>query len=381
METGNVVREEIYDLQNIFIAVQDAVCSAGLIADVDRIGELMGSDRRCYQFYSIKETNHPEGTDLRTVYCSEKKRSSNKTSNLESLGCGNPECSGVGKRRCSKCTKVAYCSQECQKTMWPSHASVCRKTFSTIEFWRWFSTGKCSLIHFALIESINRLLDRDSRTTKSETKNTKGKKTRVRVSYEGKTFCVEKAFLSGPYKYVDPTGSIKLGYVEAVHVYDNRPSNFNSETISLSSFRDEDVDRLNHVAIDSLPFETDGCKDSLGRNCSKNRCVLPFHFGMHQLAILKVVPFDETEILQNEQTLSHLYVDIAGMQYGQDELLILSKKELATYYGRIEELEEYEVYSEEDFGVDASGSRVSQEAKEMTDHITEIAIKNLTKIG
>lgn len=41
--------------------------------------------------------------------------------------CENPECSVVGRFRCTACEKVFYCSKNCQRTHWTSHKAWCKK--------------------------------------------------------------------------------------------------------------------------------------------------------------------------------------------------------------------------------------------------------------
>ncbi|RYG61049.1 hypothetical protein EON64_18865, partial [archaeon] len=40
--------------------------------------------------------------------------------------CGNPECSNAGLKKCSGCSKIFYCSANCQKKHWSEHKQQCK---------------------------------------------------------------------------------------------------------------------------------------------------------------------------------------------------------------------------------------------------------------
>lgn len=45
--------------------------------------------------------------------------------------CANPTCEETGKLKCAGCSSVYYCSQQCQKTHWSEHKTVCKKATSS----------------------------------------------------------------------------------------------------------------------------------------------------------------------------------------------------------------------------------------------------------
>lgn len=44
--------------------------------------------------------------------------------------CGNPTCAQTSKLKCTGCSKISYCSGECQRIHWSSHKSMCKKSSS-----------------------------------------------------------------------------------------------------------------------------------------------------------------------------------------------------------------------------------------------------------
>jgi hypothetical protein len=41
--------------------------------------------------------------------------------------CSNPECGGIGPKRCSRCKQVRYCGRECQLAHWKAHKADCKR--------------------------------------------------------------------------------------------------------------------------------------------------------------------------------------------------------------------------------------------------------------
>jgi tetratricopeptide (TPR) repeat protein len=45
---------------------------------------------------------------------------------LKEAPCADPDCTELGKQKCSGCSSVTYCSQACQKKHWPLHKTICK---------------------------------------------------------------------------------------------------------------------------------------------------------------------------------------------------------------------------------------------------------------
>lgn len=44
--------------------------------------------------------------------------------------CGNPTCTQTSKLKCTGCSKISYCSGDCQRIHWSSHKSMCKNSSS-----------------------------------------------------------------------------------------------------------------------------------------------------------------------------------------------------------------------------------------------------------
>lgn len=44
--------------------------------------------------------------------------------------CGNPACAQTSKLKCTGCSKISYCSGDCQRIHWSSHKSMCKNSSS-----------------------------------------------------------------------------------------------------------------------------------------------------------------------------------------------------------------------------------------------------------
>ena len=64
-----------------------------------------------------------------------KKDNKERTAEEGGRSCGNQDCQGKGRQRCSDCNFVYYCSRKCQAKAWGEHKVECReiqKEFKTV---------------------------------------------------------------------------------------------------------------------------------------------------------------------------------------------------------------------------------------------------------
>lgn len=376
-----VIEKETYYLQDLVTAVQKALCSSGAASDVDQIDKVITPDGKCFQIFVVKGDKIREGFDIRKTYCSDKEWSPKKQIEPSKLKCGNRKCDKLATKWCSKCNKIAYCSVDCQKIAWKSgHSNMCRTTYSTTDFWRWFSTGKCSIIHAVLNGVIKSILSRkiaNKQKLKTELLNSASNETvyqtkiRIVVTNNGNSYKIVDASLSVPYKSISSSGAMNLGYQEAIHVYP--ASSFNKDNISLSAFKDREIDRLEHAADGSMTMKLKKCVDANGKSCSKKDCVLSLHLKGHQLSELKMVQLNKTKNyeIENQKTPSLFYFDMAGMQFGHDELMLITEDALPKFYGKFKELDDIGVYSKDYYDPNRNNAGSLQD---FVDHLIAMAV-------
>lgn len=304
----------VLSLSNLIGATQNGICRIGWRHLVHE-GDMMGKDGKLYRFFQDKE-EIPMKVDIRSIYCH------------DYPALDNPPVT-------------------------PS------RKMSATEFWRWFSAGKCGLIHATLIEMITSFL--------KIRKN--GASTTINLTKGGKEYSIKHAFLSGGRR---PTMSVnrllrhnEVHYEEAVFVYDVSMSSVTPDTLELKSLKPKDYDRLYHMASGTVMAEVcQPCTDMEGNECDRALCQDPGHFKIHQLTVLVV-----EEKNTGQETL--LYVDIAGMQFGLNKVTVYTKKELALYYARIPALHLAGAYQEEDVGIDMIGGYIpSHMARMVGDAVT-----------
>lgn len=368
--------EETYTVEDLIQVTQDAICDGKYWNNMSFQGALVGKDKRCYQFFNMTSEPPCDG-DIRTVYC----KDSPWTTKADKSTCGNSGCGKPSKSWCGRCSKVGYCSRECQSKAWVSHKTKCRHTYTTVEFWRWFTIGKCSIIHHVFAELVKELLSYNELIKQGTIKTLKGGELKILISFENEMYKVTDACLSGPYRHINTSDREKLRYDEVVFIFDNLKSNFKEETISLNLFRQRDIDRMDHVSSGTDQMKKNKCRNESGKLCEKQFCVLPSHLKIHQLCVLKVEKYNENGN-DGEKTLKkmNLYVDIAGMQYGQDKILIVTQDQLTSYYERTESEHNTTAYSMENNETKSNDTyHVPDEMEQMTKSIVIAAVRNLMK--
>lgn len=337
----NIAKEDmVFELNDVIEATRTGVCGGQFCFDVNLKGSINGSDGRNYQFYDHKHENFSDVPDIREIYCHSEKWSIKRYAKRSEHSCGNYSCGKAITSWCGRCKKEGYCSVDCQKRCWPLHGRKCRNSYSETDFWRWFSTGKCSIFHYALAETIRQLMRCKNEPLKEFIGIPSGARVRVVFEHRGETYEIEDAFISGSYRHVNKEAQERLGYKESVYIYNKNFNNYKDEkNLTLNSFSADDMDRMGHVSEGAIHMFESDCVNSYGERCSKKYCVNDAHLGVHQLCVLRVRKYwggtdkkGNTANTSNETDI--IYVDMAGMQYGHDEILVLSKKDLPEYYAK-----------------------------------------------
>jgi hypothetical protein len=89
-------------------------------------------------------------------------REKNLFRRLAAPGVGSSACEGCGRlsrKACGRCHEKFYCGRRCQKKSWPGHKRDCRPKMFELEFWAWFTRGKCSVLNGAFVLAVCRLLE------------------------------------------------------------------------------------------------------------------------------------------------------------------------------------------------------------------------------
>jgi len=225
------------------------------------LGKRETDEATFFYFGSVLPTNVPRGTDVRQHFCARPRTS------LGCAVCGAQQPSKL----CGKCHGPSYCSVSCQRTHWPAHKGECVAKLSAADFWKWFTTGKCSLLNGGCTVIIQSLLDRGVNVT---------------------------------------CGADRVVAVKTVH---SRLLQLQKEVVMVfgqplpqsvpaaADYQTRDMDRLQHLP----PFILSLC----GQTCHDvARCTNREHLGAHDFCVLEL------------DTGAQYVLDLAGPQYGFDDL-------------------------------------------------------------
>lgn len=232
------------------------------------------------EFYYFTDLNHtPIPVDVRILdwYTKAHRGDANGCKR-----CANPVCNETGcTLKCATCVEtcaVFYCSPGCQKQHWPTHRLECRKLMSARDFWRWYMTGKCSILHSAVCELLEIIRDKYCCDT-------------IVTMSDGTTKRVVNSKLAEPARF------IKREMVEVVSVYD----------IPLQKIRGQVSPKLGHYH----PRNVDRLMHTIGLDCSAAhpaRCANPSHIGLHQMLALQLESDTGADAI--------MLMDLTGAQFG-----------------------------------------------------------------